>query len=60
MTVFCDHCESLLMADKQLSLDETERQLRIQLPTHRRVPVAVGFGHQAGVHFGRVLGISFT
>jgi hypothetical protein len=48
MTVLCDHCESLLMADKQLSLDETERQLRIQLRTHRRGPVAVGFGRESG------------
>lgn len=49
---FFDHRESLLVADKQLSLDETERQLRIPLPTNRRVPVAVGFRHTAafGLH----------
>ena len=56
MTVFCDHCESLLMADKQLSLDETERQLRIQLRTHRRGPVAVGFGHTAGRYARQLTG----
>lgn len=48
------------LAAKLPSLDESERHLRLPLPTLTSQSATDWQGHQAGVHFGRVSGISFT